>query len=296
MEQKIGKKKIQEDLYQLDRISRKLSSLQIDTMEIARNTRQRYNQNEAEPLCGHIIKNLASVSSRIVFHDSQRVNTQGRVFKCGVGDSRQFFSRVREARDSRPAPEQFYRNNGVVNGKTKDLGIIIPEEYQQAELAGTLTIAEGIVCSYCQDPVEIHDPLQFHCKQHRWRELRMFDNPGYPAVGNEYYGTMMFYLDVIPKIPLEAHRRLLAEYKSCPFCNRNLSPKEKTLILPNNPFLVINVASRFVSGMLTRGCVFSPNRNISPLGMRPMSRDCQPRQTRTHKPEKRRKRNPMLHR
>ena len=119
--------------------------------------------------------------------------------------------------------------------KLKTPGVITPEEYQQAELAGTLTIAKEIVCSYCQNPVEIQDPLQFYCKQHRWLELRMFDNPGYPAVVNEHYGTMMFFFDVIPKIPLEAHRRLLAAYKGCPFCNRNLSAKERNVDIVQEP-------------------------------------------------------------
>ena len=120
--------------------------------------------------------------------------------------------------------------------KLKTPGIITPEEYQQTELDGTLTIANNIVCSYCQNTVEIQDPLQFHCKQHGWLELRMFDNPGYPAVVNERSGTMMFFFDVLAEIPLDADhrlldadRRLLAEYKGCPFCNRNLFPKEKNV-------------------------------------------------------------------
>ena len=78
--------------------------LQIRAMKIARNTRQRYNQNEAESLCGRIIKNLASVSRLPVFHDLQREKSH----KCVVRDPVQFFSRLRETRDSRPAPEQLH--------------------------------------------------------------------------------------------------------------------------------------------------------------------------------------------
>lgn len=61
--------------------------LQVRAMEIARNTRKRYNQNAAEQLCGHIIKNLASVPSQDAFHDSQRVTPR----KALSDDSLRFF-------------------------------------------------------------------------------------------------------------------------------------------------------------------------------------------------------------
>ena len=156
--------------------------------------------------------------------------------------------------------------------KLKTQGVITPEEYQQAELAGTLTIAKEIVCSYCQDPVEIQDPLQFHCQRHGRLELRMYDNPGYPAVVNEYYGTMMFYFDVIREIPLRRTADFSHNTKAARSVTGICPRRRETLILSNSPFLVISVACRFVSGLLSRRCVFNPNRNISSLGMRPMSR------------------------
>ena len=142
--------------------------------------------------------------------------------------------------------------------KLKTPGVITPEEYQQAELAGTLTIAKEIVCSYCQDPVEIQDPLQFHCQRHGWLELRMYDNPGYPAVVNEYYGTMMFFFDVIPKIPLEAHRRLLAQYKGCPFCNRNLSTKERNVDIIQQSLFCDQCRVSFRIGVVEQKMRFQP--------------------------------------
>ena len=142
--------------------------------------------------------------------------------------------------------------------KLKTQGVITPEEYQQAELAGTLTIAKEIVCSYCQDPVEIQDPLQFHCQRHGRLELRMYDNPGYPAVVNEYYGTMMFFFDVIPKIPLEAHRRLLAQYKGCPFCNRNLSTKERNVDIIQQPLSCDQCRVSFRIGVVEQKMRFQP--------------------------------------
>ena len=142
--------------------------------------------------------------------------------------------------------------------KLKTPEVITPEEYQQAELAGTLTIAKEIVCSYCQDPVEIQDPLQFHCQRHGWLELRMYDNPGYPAVVNEYYGTMMFYFDVIREIPLEAHRRLLAQYKGCPFCNRNLSPKERNVDIAQQSLFCEQCRVSFRIGVIEQRMRFQP--------------------------------------
>ena len=142
--------------------------------------------------------------------------------------------------------------------KLKTPGVITPEEYQQAELADTLTIAKEIVCSYCQDPVEIQDPLQFHCQRHGRLELRMYDNPGYPAVVNEYYGTMMFYFDVIREMPLEAHRRLLAQYKGCPFCNRNLSTKERNVDIVQQSLSCDQCRVSFRIGIVEQKMRFQP--------------------------------------
>lgn len=109
--------------------------------------------------------------------------------------------------------------------KLKSPGIITAAEYIRAERTDRLTLTDKIFCSYCQAPVEVRDPLEFHCGLHGRLELRMYSNPGYPAVPKETHGTMCFHFNVHPSSSfetegLQTHR--IAEYKGCPFCNRNL--------------------------------------------------------------------------
>ena len=110
--------------------------------------------------------------------------------------------------------------------KLQRFGVITPHEYKQAEQAGRFLITDSVICSYCQAPVEIGADLQFHCQRHRELELRTYDNPGYPAIENETHGTMMFFFErenvELLSISTE-HRGILASYKGCPFCDRNLS-------------------------------------------------------------------------
>lgn len=106
-------------------------------------------------------------------------------------------------------------------------GIITAEEYQRADRAGRFTITDAIFCSYCQAPVEVRDPLQFHCGAHGRLQLRMYSNPGYPMLENETHGTMMFHFSTRPPSSVDTdgiQTHPIAEYKGCPFCNRNLSP------------------------------------------------------------------------
>lgn len=110
--------------------------------------------------------------------------------------------------------------------KLQRRGIISPHEYQQAEQAERFLITDAVVCSYCQVPVKVNKYLQFYCQRHRELKLRTYDNPGYPAIENETHGTMMFYFERENAEVLsisEPRSSLLATYKGCPFCDRNLS-------------------------------------------------------------------------
>ena len=110
--------------------------------------------------------------------------------------------------------------------KLQRFGVITPHEYKQAEQAGRFLITDSVVCSYCQALVEIGEDFRFYCQRHRELELRTYDNPGYPAIENETHGTMMFFFERenVELLSISEPRSgLLAEYKGCPFCNRNLS-------------------------------------------------------------------------
>lgn len=97
--------------------------------------------------------------------------------------------------------------------RIKTPGIITFSEYRHAKNASQLTIAEAIVCGYCQEPVEIErcgGENLLECKQHGTMRLELADD------------LMTFYLHRLNGRYLNEYPSDLVEKKGCPFCHGSL--------------------------------------------------------------------------
>ena len=96
--------------------------------------------------------------------------------------------------------------------RIKTPGIITFSEYRQAKIASQFTIAEAIVCCYCQEPVEINrcgNENLLDCEQHGTMRLEVSD---YTFYLHRINGRL---LDKNYS-PFEVHN--LVEHQGCPFC------------------------------------------------------------------------------